>query len=245
MEILSFDRIISYRIYTREELQSAILERNRVDKIKDILNLIPDHDEISYGDLVNRLIDPEYNITSSDEFHDYLMLLSDEALNEYYSWLRCYLPSYYREIFKLIDPLECSFEEDTEIQRRQRVRNLIRDFLESGFVCLGQGTGRHVFEFNDFVIKVPYTIEGEIECAREVTSSQTHPDIFARVKPILYQAEDGTIHTKLNAMEKLFIPTEQYDCSVLYDEVRERYPKYLHWSWGYAADGQIKVYDFE
>lgn len=242
---MRFSDLNTESIYTAENLQDAVIPHSRQEQIDTIVTLFDDLvDEPLFpmSRLVNDFFRENTGITSRQQLIDYLENLDDISLKTYYSYIRCYhRKDSYNEIYQEVDPRRYFFPDEVEYARKSRA--LFRDLFEAGFDCLGAGTGRRVFEFDDFVLKVPYNDRGETESDQEFELSQKYPFI-ADVKPIRYETKNGLSFT-LNAMEKVYLPKTLAERNAIQIRVTREYPEYIWWSWGTDSKGNLKVYDFD
>jgi hypothetical protein len=239
-----FDIIVSDQVYTAQDLQSARLIHTRDEMIETIIDIIPSYqtEEYPLSKVIQEMIDPQLKLETIDSLRDYLNSLSEEEIKTYYAWVRCYNQrSQYDELYREIDPTNYYLID--EIVYARKLRHLFRELFEAGFDCLGAGTGRRVFEFNDFVLKVPYTDMGSVESSKEIEAAEQYP-FFARVKPIQYVTQDGDLFY-LTVMQKVYLPVAPEDKLRLRQQIRREYPQFTYWSWGYDIDGYPTVYDFD
>lgn len=242
---MQFSDLDPEAIYTADDLQNAVLPHTREEQIDTIVSLFDNLVEeplFPLSRVINEFFRENTGITTRQQFIDYLANLDDATLKEYYSYLRCYdRRSNYDKIYQEIDPREYLFPSDVEYARARQA--LFRDLFEAGFDCIGAGTGRRVFEFNDFVLKVPYNDRGEVESNQEIQLSQRYP-FLASVKQVQYQTKGGLVFP-VNVMEKLYLPKTQEERTALRNRVAREFKEGQYWSWGLDSSGNPKVYDFD
>ena len=184
------------------------------------------------------------SLEGADQLLGYVHHMSDEDLVAYFDWIHCYSNRYNYD-----QMINASYYEI-------KSEAIIRELFQHGFLCIGSGLGRKVFDLGNWVLKIPYTSRfglyediGIVENNREVELYQhPHEDapLMAPVISLRYQDESGYIHEGINLMEKLEIPSySSPESQSMMAEVRRKYPEYTHWSFGYDTQGQLRVYDFD
>lgn len=125
---------------------------------------------------------------------------------------------------------------------------VINEFYKAGFICIGRGSGRRVFGFDNFVIKIPFNARGIEEMTKDLKTYQKYPEYFAKNNILLYKSTTLNKVINLEAMEKLILPDneeDQMEIDLFREEIIDKVPKSMDWDqWGFSANGKIKAYDF-